>query len=181
MDARRVTLGRVASVYGVKGWIKVYSYTRPVENILKYRSWWLGHGDGFEAKLLSSQVQGRNLVAQISDAAGVPIDDRDVAAGLIGVEIQVERAVLPKLPDGEYYWADLLGLKVENTEGAALGTVSDVTSNGAQDVLVVTADSGSEGGGEGGTERLIPFVTPQIVREVDVAGGRIVCEWQPDW
>nr|WP_051361776.1 ribosome maturation factor RimM [Solimonas soli] len=172
-----MTLGRVAGVHGVQGWIKVYSYTRPAQNILKYRRWWLVHGDGFEAQLLAGKVQGNGLVAQISDASGKPIEDRDVAAGLIGAEIQVERGEMPKLPEGQFYWADLLGLAVMNTEGVALGTVTDVTSNGAQDVLVITADAG----GEGETERLIPFVSPQIVREVDPAAGRIVCEWQPDW
>ena len=177
MNTRRVTLGRVSGVFGVKGWIKVYSYTRPAQNILKYRHWWLSHGDGFEAKLLTGQVQGNSLVAQISDAKGNAIEDRDVAAGLIGAEIQVERGEMPKLPDGQFYWADLLGLKVENTEGEALGTVTDVTSNGAQDVLVIVADAGSDNE----TERLIPFVTPQIVREVDAQAGRIVCEWQTDW
>ncbi|MFT4045931.1 MAG: ribosome maturation factor RimM [Solimonas sp.] len=177
MNARRVTLGRVSGVHGVKGWIKVYSYTRPAQNILRYRRWWLSHGDGFEATLLAGQAQGNGLVAQIGDAAGTAIEDRDVAAGLIGAEIQVERGEMPKLPDGQFYWADLLGLKVENTEGVALGTVTDVTSNGAQDVLVITA---GEGEGEE-RERLIPFVSPQIVREVDLQAGRLVCEWQPDW
>lgn len=169
---RRVTLGRVAGVYGIKGWIKLHSHTRPPENLLKYRRWWITRGEGFEAQVLATQVQGRALLAQIGDAAGQPVADREAAAGLIGAEIQVERAALPKLRDGEYYWADLLGLRVENVEGRTLGTVRDMTSNGAQDVLVVA---------EGEMERLIPFVTPQIVREVDVDAGRIVCDWQPDW
>lgn len=176
MEGRRVTLGRVAGVYGVKGWIKVYSYTRPAQNILKYRRWWLVHGDGFEAQLLAGKVQGSSLVAQIGDAEGKAIEDRDVAAGFIGAEIQVERSEMPKLPDGQFYWADLLGLKVENTDGVPLGAVVDVTSNGAQDILVIVEQQG-----DAKTERLIPFVCPQIVREVDMPGGRIICEWQPDW
>ena len=85
---------------------------------------------------------------------------------------------MPKLPDGQYYWAELIGLRVENVEGLPLGTVTDMTSNGPQDVLVITDRSGD---GADATTRLIPFVSPQIVCEVDLAGGRIVCEWQPDW
>ncbi len=172
MAARRVTLGRVAGVYGVKGWIRVHSYTRPADNILKYRRWWLRHCDGMEVQVLAAQAQGNGLVAHLGTAAGEPIDDRDVAAGLVGAEIDVEREALPTLAAGQYYWADLLGLRVEGADGVALGTVTDVTSNGAQDVLVVH---------EGERERLIPFVSPQIVREVDLDQGRIVCEWQPDW
>lgn len=176
MTSRRVTLGRVSGVFGIKGWLRVHSYTRPPENILNYRRWWLSRGDGVETKVLGSQVQNRSLVVQLSDAAGNAIEDREVAAGLIGVEIAVDRDVLPKLGDGEYYWIDLIGLRVESLDGAALGTVTDVTSNGAQDVLVMTAPDG-----DGEIERLIPIVRPQIVREIDMEAGRIVCDWQPDW
>ncbi len=79
---------------------------------------------------------------------------------------------MPRLPEGQYYWVDLIGHQVENLEGVALGTVADVTSNGAQDVLVVSDAS---------VRRLIPFVAPQIVKQVDSAAGRIVCDWQPDY
>lgn len=170
MSAGRVTLGRVAGVHGVKGWIKLYSFTRPAENLLKYRRWWIGGDDGFEAKVLA--IQTHNLLAQIGKSDGLPIEDRDVAAALIGKAIAVDRDDMPKLPSGQYYWSDLIGLQVVNDEGVALGQVSDLTSNGAQDVLVIT---------DGEVERLIPFVHGPIVREVDMEARRIVCDWQPDW
>jgi 16S rRNA processing protein RimM len=172
MESRRVTLGRVSGVYGVKGWIKVYSYTRPAENILRYRKWWIAAQTAYAAEVVSGQQHNQALVVQITDSSGQPIDDRDRAAALIGAEIQVEREALPKLAAGEFYWIDLIGAKVESVDGAALGVVSDVTSNGAQDVLVLK---------DGEVERLIPFVMQHIVREVDVDGGRIVCDWQADW
>src|SRR3546814_15411293 len=93
MTSRRVTLGRVSGVFGIKGWLRVHSYTRPPENILDYRRWWLSRGEGFETRVLSSQVQNRSLVVQLSDAAGNAIEDREIAAGLIGVEIAVDRDV----------------------------------------------------------------------------------------
>lgn len=176
MSTRRVTLGRVSGVFGIKGWLKVYSYTRPPENIFRYRRWWLSRGEGFQVSVLASEVHNQSLVVQLSDAAGKPIEDREIAAGLIGAEIAVDREMLPSLGEGLYYWVDLIGLRVETPEGMSLGTVSDVTSNGAQDVLVI---AGTEA--EGGAERLIPFVSPQIVQEVDMAAGRIICDWQPDW
>lgn len=172
MQARRVTLGRVAGVYGVQGWVKVYSYTEPPEGILNYPSWWLVHGEGYQARLLTGRQQGRAVVAQLSDASGQPISDRDQAALLIGAEIQVEREALPRLRKHEFYAVDLVGLKVENSEGQLLGTVSEVTSNGAQNVLVVR---------EGEVRHLIPFVRPEIVKDVDLAQARIVCDWQADW
>ncbi|HSW12688.1 MAG TPA: ribosome maturation factor RimM [Solimonas sp.] len=172
MLARRVTLGRVSGVHGVRGGIKVWSLTRPIENLFEYRSWWITHREGFEAKVLESHVHDRSLVAYISGPDGQPITDRDIAAGLMGAEIQVEHSAMPKLPKGQYYWFDLIGVKVESTLGVALGQVEDMTSNGAQDVMVLR---------NGERQRLIPFVKEHIVKEVDLEAGRIVCDWHPDY
>lgn len=172
--ARRVTLGRVAGVYGVRGWVRVYSQTRPVSKILDYRRWFLERdGEVREVKLLVGRAHGQGIVAQLSDLDGNAITDRDLAAGLVGWNIAVDRELLPALPDGEFYWMDLIGLAVCNEQGAALGSVRDVTSNGAQDVLVVVD--------EAEVERLIPFVRPQIVKEVSLESGRIVCDWELDY
>lgn len=172
MSVRRVTLGRVSGVHGVRGGIKVYSLTRPIENIFNYPRWWIAQGEGFEAQVVETQVHARSLVARITGPDGALIEDRDVALRLMGAEIQVERSALPKLGRGEYYWVDLIGLTVESTAGAALGQVVDMTSNGAQDVLIVR---------DGDKERLIPFVKTHIVKQVDLEAGRIVCEWHPEY
>lgn len=159
-------------MFGIQGWVRVHSDTRPVENILDYRRWWLAREPGYEAKLLGGQIHGNGVVAQISGPDGQAITDRDVAARLIGTEIQVDRAKLPKLAEGEFYWVDLLGLEVRNTEGTALGQVKDMTSNGAQDVMVLK---------DGERERMIPFVSGPIVKKVDLAAGVIVCDWLPEY
>jgi 16S rRNA processing protein RimM len=169
---RRVTLGRIAGVFGVRGWVKLQSYTRPIENLLDYPRWWLNTAQPYEARVIESRVQGNGLVARIGDAAGNPIDDRDVAAGLIGAEIQVERSALPKAPPGSYYWDDLVGLEVVSKAGEPLGRVASVMDNGAQDVLVLE---------HGEQERLIPFVVGPIVQSVDLEARRIVADWAPDY
>ena len=172
MDALRVALGKISGVYGVKGWVKVHSFTRPLQNLLKYRHWWIAKGEGYEAQLIDGKLHAGGLIALISGPDGQPITDRDIAAALLGAEIQVERKTFPKLPKGQYYWVDLIGLDVFNEQDEALGTVSDVTSNSAQDVLVLR---------QGEVERLIPFVQEAIVRSVDMKQRRIVCDWQLDY
>lgn len=170
----RVTLGRISGVYGIRGWVRIASQTRPADRILKYRRWWIQTPAGsYESAVVSGHLHGASVVAQLADAAGAPISDRDQAARLVGAEVAVERQALPKLPKGEYYWVDLIGLGVENQQQVALGVVRDMTSNGAQDVLVVEDAAG--------VTRLIPFVRPQIVSEVDLQARRIVCDWQPDY
>ena len=172
MNTRRVTLGRVAGAYGVKGWVKVISSTRPERNILDYSRWWIAKGEGYEAQLLEGRVHGRGLIAQISGREGLPITDRNVSESLIGSEIQVERSALPPTKEGEYYWHDLIGLRVESEQGHALGAVTEVTSNGAQDILVVQ---------DAETERLIPFVEGPIIKSVDIGQGLIVADWLPEY
>lgn len=172
MNTRRVTLGRVVGAYGVKGWVKVISSTRPERNILDYSRWWIAKGEGYEAKLLEGRVHGRGLVAQISGRDGLPITDRNISESLIGSEIQVERSALPPAGDGQYYWHDLIGLKVQSEQGDALGEVTEITSNGAQDILVVK---------DAETERLIPFVQDHIIKSVDIDQGLIVADWLPEY
>jgi len=165
-------LGRVAGVFGVRGWVKLHSYTRPIENLLDYPRWWLVTAQPYEARLIEGKAQVSGLVAKISDASGAPIEDRDLAAALIGAEIQVERSALPKAEPGSWYWDDLVGLAVVSNAGEPLGRVVSVTENGAQDVLVLE---------DGGQERLIPFVVGPIIQSVDLESGRIVADWAPDY
>ena len=171
-SAPRVTLGRIAGVFGVRGWVRVQSYTRPPDNLLDYPSWWIAVQPAYEARLFEGRRQGAGLVACIAGPDGAAIADRDVAAALIGAEIQVPRAALPAPEPGSYYWSDLVGLEVLSTGGAFLGRVAGVVENGAQDVLVVEDD---------GQERLIPFVHGAIIRSVDLPGRRIVADWELDY
>lgn len=169
----RLTLGRVAGVYGVRGWVKLQSFTRPADNLLDYREVWIAKGGtGFPARMVEARAHGGGLVAQLSGPDGQPIEDRDVAAGLIGGELQVERSAMADPEEGSYYWADLVGLAVRNVEGVALGAVESLTHNGAQDVLVVRDEN---------TERLIPFVRGAIIQSVSLEDRVIVADWQPDY
>lgn len=170
---RRVRLGRVAGVFGIKGWVRVASETRPADNIFRYSPWWLGEDTrGFESRALAWQAQNQGWIAQLTDRDGRPIEDRDQAQRLVGSPISVPREALPPLPEGEYYWVDLIGLSVVNAEGVALGTLREMTSNGAQDVMVVV---------DGEHERLIPFLVGVFVQRVEMDERRVVCDWQPEW
>jgi len=170
--AQLVTLGRIAGVFGIRGWVRVQSYTRPAENLLDYGQWWLAGNPPSPVQVLESRPHGGGFVAHLADAAGVEINDRDVAAALIGTEIQVDRDDLPPPEPGTWYWADLVGLRVQSLSGHALGKVVALVDNGAQDVLVLDDE---------GTQRLIPFVRGPIIHEVSPERGLIVADWEPDY
>lgn len=162
-----ILLGRVTAVYGVKGWIKVHSYTHPRENIVHFRRWTLRQGDErAPVAVEDGRPQGRTVVAKLLE-----IDDRDEARALIGAEITVERDDLPPCGPDEYYWADLEGLDVRSASGDALGHVDHLFATGAHDILVVAGDR----------QRLIPFVMQRVVQEVDMRRGLIVVDWDSDY
>jgi 16S rRNA processing protein RimM len=163
---RGLLVGRVAGVYGVKGWLRIFSFTDPVENIVAYASWRLRSEDGEQnAVVAEGRRQGKGVVVKL---AGV--DDRETAEKYIGRDIFIDRVELPDVDDGHYYWTDLQGLKVETADGHALGCVDHLLETGANDVLVIVGD-----------ERiLIPFITGDVVKSVDLDAERIVVDWPLD-
>lgn len=166
-SADRVTLGRVSGLFGVRGWIKVHSHTEPRENILRYSPWLLRvRGQWAELPVAEGQRHGKAVIARIEG-----VTDRIAAATLVGAEIAVPRERLPALEEGEYYWSDLQGLRVVTLEGRELGQVDHLLDTGANDVLVV----------RGERERLIPFLRPDVVQAVDLAGGVIRVDWDPEF
>ena len=167
-------MGRVTAPFGVKGWVKIYALTAQPGNLCDYPVWWLGRaGEWREMPVVAARLHSNTLVAQLAG-----IDSREAAAALKGLEIGVPREQLPAAKRDEYYWADLIGLKVVNMEQHELGRVARIVQTGANDVLVVAGDGGEERGKA--REILIPFIADAI-KEVDVAAGVIAVDWGRDY
>ena len=167
-DALRqpVILGRIVGLFGVRGWVKVHSYTEPREALLDYRDWLLGRDGAWQnVELVEGRQHGKGIVVRLQG-----VEDRDAAAELLGSEIGVDRDTLPEPEEGHYYWSDLEGLTVENKDGTELGKVAYLMATGANDVLVV----------DGPAERLIPFVPETVILDVDLAAGVIRVDWEWD-
>ncbi len=165
---RLLTVGRISGVYGVRGWVRVYSHTDPREGILQYRGWHLHIGGQWKPfDMVEGRVHGKGIVVRFAQ-----IDDRDRARELIGADVAVPRSELPPTAPGEYYWADLEGLRVRTEQGAELGHVDYLFETGANDVIVVRGPD---------RERLIPFVLEQVVKSVDLDGGTMIVDWDPDF
>jgi 16S rRNA processing protein RimM len=167
-NADYLTAGKVSGVFGIKGAVKVFSFTDPRENILRYSPWILQkQGQVREIRVTGGQRQGNVVVAALEG-----IDDRDAAQALMGSDVLILRQQLPPPELGEYYWTDLIGLAVENESGIKLGQVTHLLETGANDVLVVNDCQ---------TERLIPFLQPQVVMCVDLDKGLIQVNWDPEF
>jgi len=160
-------MGRIAAPFGVKGWVKVQPLTAAANNLLAYPRWWVGRGAEWrEYEVAAAKVQTAKAV--VARLAGC--ENRDAAAGFRGAEIAVPRSQLPRTGPDEYYWVDLIGLKVVNGGSQELGSIVGILQTGANDVLVV----------QGERERLIPFIS-EVIREVDMASGVMRVEWSADY
>ena len=163
-----ILLGRFHGGFGIKGEVKLESFTDPPERIFKYQPWTLRDAQGRERACTGAKgrVTPKGVVAVLPDIA-----DRDAADAMRGTEVFVPRSTLPPPAPGEYYWVDLEGLRVVNLEGVDFGTVSHLFSTGANDVLVA----------QGERERMIPFVEPDFVRAVDFDAGVVTVDWDADF
>ena len=129
---------------------------------------------GWQAgRLLDGRSHGKVIVASLEGYV-----DRDQAAALVGTDIGIAMTELPSLPEGEYYWAQLQGLRVRDLAGIDLGVVSHLLETGANDVMVVVPEP-SNAEGKANPDRLIPY-TPQVVNRVDLDAGVIVVDWDRD-
>ncbi len=163
-----VRFGKLTGHYGVKGWFKVYAYTRPLEAVLDYRQWWIENATGWRVlEVEAARVHGKGVIARIAG-----INDRETAEPLLGSAFFVQRGDMPAAEKGSYYWADLIGLTVVNLEGESLGQIDHLFETGANDVIVVR---------EGSKERLIPWLRPDVVKDIDLVGSRMTVDWDSDF
>jgi 16S rRNA processing protein RimM len=163
---RVIQLGEITGAHGVKGWVRVQSFTDPKSNLLGYGTWLLDRGGEWQSVAVeAARESGRRLIAKLAN-----IEDRDAAAGLAGTAIGVRRSSMPAPAPNEYYWADLEGLAVRNLGGHVLGTVDRLVATGANDVLVLAGDD----------QKMIPFESA-IVRSVDFGTGEIIVDWDPGY
>lgn len=159
-------MGRIAAPFGVQGWVKIQPYTGEPSGLEGYPVFWVGAKEPFKQYGVEQvAVHGRSVLCKFR---GISV--REQAALLKGCEVGVPRHELPKSGPDEFYWADLIGVEVKNTDGVAFGTIARMADNGAQSVMVVNGER----------ERLIPFVAP-ILREVSLEERKVVVEWGADF
>lgn len=170
---QRVELGKFGKVFGIKGWLRLISYTNPPENILTYGSLYSEiDGNWTTLDIDQSQLQANGLVVHVKG-----FDEPETARTLTGTGIWIDSSALPALPAGEYYWHQLEGLSVVNQHGELLGEVTELMATGANDVLVVAATASSIDD----RERLIPYLSGSVVKKVSLDDGLIDVDWEADY
>ncbi len=166
-ESKWLKLGNISGVFGVKGWLKVYANTDKKENILSYQPWYIERNKVRQAvKLKAGKPHGKTIIVQLDG-----VDDRNEAELWVGSDIYMKSDQLPKLAKDEYYWSDLIGLQVVSTDGVVFGVIDQMLETGANDVIVVKGDR----------ERLIPYVTEQVVKSIDLDKQQMLVDWDADF
>jgi 16S rRNA processing protein RimM len=172
-----VVMGRVVAPYGVYGWLKVIPDTEAIDGLFDYDTWWLGKGDDWREMVVETAKLHNDVIVVKLEG----IDDRDAAFACKGKQIAVPRDQLPEPEPNEYYWSDLIGLRVKNQQGVDFGLIEDVFETGANDVLVVKAEViKSETNKDKPQERLLPFIA-SVVLEVDLKAKTMLVDWDEDF
>ena len=182
-----IEVGRILDAWGVKGWVKILPHSTDPEALFAAKSWFLQAPDakfrpGFTlfSGTVTLSVDEAKVHSDTVVAKFLGLDDRNGAEALRGARIFLPRSSFPAASKDEYYWVDLIGLKVVNREGVDLGLVRDLMATGPHSVLCVEYTAQQEDGGSTTAERMIPFVSV-YVDAVDIAGKCITVDWQPDY
>lgn len=165
---KMIVVGRLGSPYGIRGWLKLFSYTEPADNILDYPHWFIETKSGWqpvELEEVQSDPEARHIRVKL-----VGSDTPEDAGGYTNALVAVTRDQLPDLAPGDYYWSDLEGLTVVNTVGVTLGQVDHILSTGANDVLVI----------KGERERLVPYIT-DVVLQIDLVKKQMLVAWDAEF
>lgn len=172
-DGKLVVLGQFGKIHGLKGWLKLNSFTSPLENILDYpRLLAVVDQNRKTLKIDQFRRQPKGLLVHVDG-----YDDPESARQLTGVELSVVSDAMPELTAGEFYWHQLLGMKVVNQQAELFGQVSKLMETGANDVLVITPTEDSLDD----RERLVPYLVDTVIVTVDLDGSTITVNWEADY
>ena len=162
-DPRQIEVGRLGAAHGVRGWLRVQSFTDPPQRLFEWQRWRLQSGT--EVNVLESRPQGNGWIARLEG-----IEDRDAAGRLSGQLVLVDRDDLPATTAREYYRADLVGFEARNVEDVLLGVVDHFIDTPGNAVMVI----------RGTREYLVPM-SAQHLRSVDQQARRLIVDWPEDF
>lgn len=169
-----LVVGRLGSSYGIRGWLRIFSFTEEPESIFDYQPWFIERAGQWETLEIESwKYHNNDLIVKLAG-----YDEREKSATLTNCNILVESTLLPELEDGEYYWKDLMGCQVITTKGYDLGKVIELMETGSNDVLVVKANIKDAFGAK---ERLIPYLDDQFIKRIDLKTKQIEVDWDPSF
>ncbi|MDP5030267.1 MAG: ribosome maturation factor RimM [Paraglaciecola sp.] len=167
-----LVVGKIGAPYGVKGWVKITTYTHEQDGVFAYSPWLLGQGQELKEYVVDQwRTHNKGLVAKL-----VGVETRDDAESIKNLEISIKAQQLPQLADDDFYWRELVGMQVVTEQGYSLGVVKELFETGANDVMLIKANLNDAFGQK---ERMVPYLLDQVVKQVDREAKTIKVDWDP--
>jgi len=164
-SGNKILVGKISNPHGIKGWVKVISFTDPIENILSYKKLTISDNQTEKTYCLEdSRIQGNKIVIKLEG-----VNNRDDADLLKNLQIEINRSDLPKLEENSYYWEDLVDFNVIDIKGMHVGKVDSLFRTGSNDVLVIINETKQR--------LLIPFIMEEVIKYVDLDKELISIDW----
>ncbi|MCH9645465.1 MAG: ribosome maturation factor RimM [Proteobacteria bacterium] len=172
---KRLLIGQINGLFGVQGWVKIFSHAHPRKNILTYKPWHVQvEGVWTTLEVVKGREQGKTIVAQLKD-----VNDREIARSFIGTELYIKKSQLPKLPKGEYYWDELTGLEVVNCQNVVLGNIAYLVDTGSNQVMVINGKKESPSRVDS-KEHWVPYIEPFLI-SIDMDKRRVLVDWDENF
>ncbi len=163
-----ILMGDIGAAHGIKGWVRVRSFSEPREKLFDYGAiYQLRDGQYTLIEIEKKQTQGPRMLMKLAG-----INNRNDAERLTGVQLYIQQDALDILPDDEYYWHQLVGMRVIGADGETLGQVDSLLETGTHDVLVLKHQN---------KKRMIPFVMGDIVTRISQEAQEIHVHWTPEF
>ena len=168
LDEEWVIVGRLGAPNGLKGAIRLHSFTVPEKEIFTYKNWQINLAAGWTpVELIQFELRPKGFLLYLKGHSAP-----ETLAPWVNREIGVRRSELRPLPKGEYYWVDLIGLAVETEQNQPLGSVTGLmaVAKGSADLLIV----------QGERVRYIPYIPGEVVLDINLSQKRMVVAWDPE-
>jgi 16S rRNA processing protein RimM len=165
-----LVVGTIGAPYGVKGWVKITTFTHEQDGVFTYSPWLLGQ-ENKEYVVDQWRTHNKGLVAKL-----VGVETRDDAESIKNLDISIKAQQLPQLAGDDFYWRELVGMQVVTEKGYSLGVVKELFETGANDVMLIKANLNDAFGQK---ERMVPYLLDQVVKQVDREAKTITVDWDP--
>jgi 16S rRNA processing protein RimM len=165
-----LVVGTIGAPYGVKGWVKITTFTHEQDGVFTYTPWLLGQ-ENKEYVVDQWRTHNKGLVAKL-----VGVETRDDAESIKNLDISIKAQQLPQLAGDDFYWRELVGMQVVTEKGYSLGVVKELFETGANDVMLIKANLNDAFGQK---ERMVPYLLDQVVKQVDREAKTITVDWDP--
>jgi 16S rRNA processing protein RimM len=165
-----LVVGKIGAPYGVKGWVKITTFTHEQDGVFTYTPWLLGQ-ENKEYVVDQWRTHNKGLVAKL-----VGVETRDDAESIKNLDISIKAQQLPQLAGDDFYWRELVGMQVVTEKGYSLGVLKELFETGANDVMLIKANLNDAFGQK---ERMVPYLLDQVVKQVDREAKTITVDWDP--